>query len=78
MASHMWGLCDYNKYITNKHFCLMSTRNLIGTPYTGLTEDQRDNLNTRLYDLINSLEYNVDKSDLVDALKTNLMWYEMN
>ena len=56
----------------------MSTRNLIGTPYTGLTEDQRDNLNTRLYDLINSLEYNVDKSDLVDALRTNLMWYEMN
>jgi len=56
----------------------MSTRNLIGTPYTGLTDDQRNNLNTRLYDLINSLEYNVDAPDLHNAMKVNLMWFEMN
>ena len=53
-------------------------RNAIGTPYTGLTEDQRDDLRTQFYDLINSLEYNVDKSDLIDAIRTNLMWFEMD
>ena len=53
-------------------------RNAIGTPYTGLTEDQRDDLNTQFYDLINSLEYKVDKSDLIDAIRTNLMWFEMD
>ena len=53
-------------------------RNGIDQPYTGLTEDQRDDLNTQFYDLINSLEYNVDKSDLIDAIRTNLMWFEMD
>ena len=39
-------------------------RNAIGTPYTGLTEDQVHDLNIKLYDLIQSLEYNVDAPDL--------------
>ena len=56
----------------------MSTRNLIGTPYTGLTEDQVNDLNIKLYDLIQSLPYNVDAPDLHNAMKVNLMWFEMN
>ena len=47
-------------------------RNAIGTPYTGLTEDQVHDLNIKLYDLIQSLEYNVDAPDLHNALQVNL------
>tara|TARA_B100002019_G_scaffold217303_1_gene189987 strand:- start:20 stop:205 length:186 start_codon:yes stop_codon:yes gene_type:complete len=53
-------------------------RNGIDQPYTGLTEDQYNDLNTQLYDLIQSLPYKVDTPDLVNALKVNLDWFEMN
>ena len=53
-------------------------RNAIGTPYTGLTEDQVHDLNIKLYDLIQSLEYNVDAPDLHNAMQINLGWFEMN
>ncbi|ADO98154.1 hypothetical protein CYVG_00262 [Cyanophage S-SSM6a] len=53
-------------------------RNGIDQPYTGLTEDQVNDLNLKLYDLINSLEYKVDAPDLHNAMKVNLMWFEMN
>ena len=42
-------------------------RNGIDQPYTGLTEDQVNDLNLKLYDLINSLEYKVDAPDLHNA-----------
>ena len=53
-------------------------RNAIGTPYTGLTQDQVHDLNMKLYDLIQSLEYNVDAPDLHNAMQINLGWFEMN
>ena len=71
----MWGLCVYNSSITNT---LTNMRNGIDQPYTGLTEDQVNDLNLKLYDLINSLEYKVDAPDLHNAMKVNLMWFEMN
>ena len=43
-------------------------RNGIDQPYTGLTEDQYHDLNIKLYDLIQSLEYKVDSPDLINAL----------
>ena len=36
------------------------------------------NSNIQLYDLIQSLEYKVDSPDLINALKVNLDWFEMN
>jgi hypothetical protein len=53
-------------------------RNGIDQPYTGLTEDQYNDLNTQLFDLIQSLPYKVDTPDLINALKVNLDWFEMN
>ena len=53
-------------------------RNGIDQPYTGLTKDQYHDLNIKLYDLIQSLEYKVDSPDLINALKVNLDWFEMN
>ena len=53
-------------------------RNGINQPYTGLTEDQYNDLNTKLFDLIQSLPYKVDTPDLINALKVNLDWFEMN
>ena len=53
-------------------------RNGIDQPYTGLTEDLYHDLNIKLYDLIQSLEYKVDSPDLINALKVNLDWFEMN
>ena len=53
-------------------------RNGIDQPYTRLTEDQYHDLNIKLYDLIQSLEYKVDSPDLINALKVNLDWFEMN
>ena len=47
-------------------------RNGINQPYTGLTEDQYNDLNTQLFDLIQSLPYKVDTPDLINALKVNL------
>ena len=53
-------------------------RNGIDQPYTGLTQDQYHDLYIKLYDLIQSLEYKVDSPDLINALKVNLDWFEMN
>ena len=53
-------------------------RNTVGTPYTGLTVDQKHDLNMKLYDMVMMLDYNVDAPDLRDSLQTVLEWYEMD
>ena len=65
-------------YNSNIQTQVTHMRNGIDQPYTGLTEDQYDGLNIKRYDRIQSLEYKVDSPDLINALKVNLDWFEMN
>ena len=47
-------------------------------PYRRLTEDQKLLLNMAMYDMIQDLPFKVDTPDLVDTLKTNLYWFDMD
>jgi hypothetical protein len=64
-------------YNSNIQTQVTHMRNGLDQPYTGLTQDQVHDLNMKLYDLIQSLEYKVDAPDLHNALQINLGWFEM-
>ena len=52
--------------------------NTLHLPYRRLTEDQKHHLNMAMYDMIQDLPFKVDTPDLVDTLKTNLYWFDMD
>ena len=52
--------------------------NTLHLPYRRLTEDHKHHLNMAMYDMIQDLPFKVDTPDLVDTLKTNLYWFDMD